>query len=184
MHLLVKDRSISSTISSIWKYNPRLLYWPLLTQCCPWLCPILLSHINSYCSHLEYWERGGSVWTEVPWKRTAGVHQLQDLWGHGQGADQTAGRTCCPETQGSGRYVFSDCRPSEHVIPSNLLLDFELSDFPFQKLWRASCLSWRRAALSDFLTSSEQLRYHFHCPLPLYTYNWTLLNINWPFYVR
>lgn len=82
----------------------------------PTLCLLFLSRIHPYYSQLEYWEGGDSVWTKVPWKRTAGLHQLQDLRGHGQGADQKAGRACCPETQGSGRHVLSWC--SNNHLPS------------------------------------------------------------------
>lgn len=64
--------------------------------------------LQPYYSQLEYSERGFSIWTKVPWKRAPRVYQLQDVWGHDPGADQTAGGACCPETQRCVRHVFYD----------------------------------------------------------------------------
>lgn len=72
--------------------------------------PSCFSVIHLHHSQLEYWERSGSVWAKVPWTRAPGVHQLQDLWGHGQGAAPAAGRTCRLKTERGDRYVLPICK--------------------------------------------------------------------------
>lgn len=64
-------------------------------------------HSFASCSQQQAWKGSGGVRGKIPWKRTTGLHQLQDLWVDGQGADQAAGGTSSQETQGCRRYLLS-----------------------------------------------------------------------------